>query len=243
MSQGKSGGSSTGTSSSGSNSFENELMDFLFGTPSNQSTSSMPSYSQPQQQVYNQPQQNPISQTTQGIGNTIAQGVSNIFGGTSQPAAQPAAQPTYTAPAAQPTYTAPAAQPTYATSAPRTAAPASSSGFAPGSLASQLVGSTGTTMSKSLFGGPNSATQFTTPPSTEQMGPTNAELGYNPVDLTSGSITDTSGNNLDLNTLGLGGGGDFTGSGDFNIQPIEPTFDTSQFDFSSDFGGDFGGDW
>ena len=244
MSQGKLSGSSTGTSGSNSNSFENELMSFLFGTPAS-TPSSMPttSYGSPMAtplpgSSVSQPAMRPavpMQTPQQTIGNQIGTGIVNSIVGTPQPQ--------YTTPVSQPQYTTPVQHTT--ASAPNS----SSTMFAPGSLASRLFGSAGSSTMNNLFGGGPvvSGPQFTTLPSSEPMGPTNAELGYNPVDSTTGGITDTSGNNLDLNTLNLGGGGDFTGPGDFNIRPVAPG---SEYTGGEDYGGwydttpvESSGDW
>ena len=244
MSQGKLSGSSTGTSGSNSNSFENELMSFLFGTPAS-TPSSMPttSYGSPMAtplpgSSVSQPAMRPavpMQTPQQTIGNQIGTGIVNSIVGTPQPQ--------YTTPVSQPQYTTPVQHTT--ASAPNS----SSTMFAPGSLASRLFGSAGSSTMNNLFGGGPvvSGPQFTTLPSSEPMGPTNAELGYNPVDSTTGGITDTSGNNLDLNTLNLGGGGDFTGPGDFNISPVAPG---SEYTGGEDYGGwydttpvESSGDW
>jgi len=253
MSQGKLSGSSTGTSGSNSNSFENELMSFLFGTPAS-TPSSMPttSYGSPMAtplpgSSVSQPAMRPavpMQTPQQTIGNQIGTGIVNSIVGTPQPQ--------YTTPVSQPQYTTPVSQPQYTTPVQHTTASApnsSSTMFAPGSLASRLFGSAGSSTMNNLFGGGPvvSGPQFTTLPSSEPMGPTNAELGYNPVDSTTGGITDTSGNNLDLNTLNLGGGGDFTGPGDFNISPVAPG---SEYTGGEDYGGwydttpvESSGDW
>jgi hypothetical protein len=253
----KAGGTSTGTSGTGGGQ-QNDIMSFLFGpnwngssSTASPSTHGMPTQSQPQispvapqhsygpMPVAQSPITQPITQgITQGIGQGVGQainsGIGSIF---NAPQPQPVSQPM--APQPHPT-----SQPTQPSRAPV------SSGSSPANqMLSMFAGGMFKGSGNSLFGGgqgtESTGPQFNTPPSNEQMGPTNEELGYNPTQ----PVAPTE------DPWGSIGSPNQTGGWD-PLQSFEtPTWETPSWEMPSwempsfdpgsfDTGGyDFGGDW
>ena len=213
MSQGKSGGSATGTSGSNSGGFENELMGFLFGNPASGTSST----SQPMSQTMSQPgAQSPVNS---GISQGISNGISNLF-------ASPTQQPTQTA---HPAYPMQSTMPQR--TAPAPAQSPSSNLLGMGYFGHMLGGGAGS--------GNNANNSLPSPQEStmQSSDPLQSIIGYS--DQTSGGGAFTGPGNFNIPSPTDYTGGQDTGSW-YDTTPVEPTYDTSSWDSG---GGDFGGDF
>lgn len=249
MSQGKSGGSATGaTGATGGSS--NDLMSFLFGSNWNGGST--------------QHTTNPIAPTTPhqstgtGIAQSIAQGLGGMSGGTQPQMPQMGQMPTMRpittqAPQAPSWMQQPQQQPQQPVMTQRVGMPAHSNA-PPGMRLPQQSSSGGSSGNQygqptDQSGNPTDQSNYADYSNGELAGPTNAELGYDPL---AGTIAQPSPTDYT--------GGQDTGNW-FDTTPVapiydysqptydysQPTFDTSSWDSGGggfDFGGgDFGGDW